>query len=414
MKTLLMFTALFLTPTVVVSDDPISPSQESGGDVAEGLGPGATADFRWQGIPGLERTGQGRLFVTWYSGGTQEPHSENTVYLCLSDDEGKSFTRPTPMAEPRGGARAFDPTLWHAPNGTLWLIFNRGNKETAQHGVYARICSEPDAPSPVWSDEFRVGFDAPLSFRMNKPTVLSTGQWVMPVTHASEPTYDWFAGNKQLQGVGISGDKGKTWTLHGAVRAPHWALENMIVELRDGRLWMLMRTGSGFLWESFSTDRGSTWSDGAATTIASPGSRFFIRRLASGNLLLVNHYRFTGRSHMTARLSTDDGRTWNEGLLLDERSGVSYPDGVQDASGLIWIVYDRDRQGAGDILLAAFREDDVAAGRNVSGQVRLRQVVSTLTRPAAETKLGNPNSNSRVYSAVCRTSPPAFLPSLPR
>jgi hypothetical protein len=91
---------------------------------------------------------------------------------------------------------------------------------------------------------------------------------------------------------------------------------------------------------------------------------------------------FQGRSHITARLSRDDGRTWNEGLLLDERRGISYPDGVQGEDGLIWIVYDRDRQGAGEILLARFREEDVSAGRNVSGGVRLKQVVNRLSKPA--------------------------------
>ena len=99
---------------------------------------------------------------------------------------------------------------------------------------------------------------------------------------------------KQLQGVGISTDEGKTWSLHGALKAPEWALECMITELKDGRLWLLTRTGGGFLWESHSTDKGRTWSEAKASTIANPGSRFFIRRLASGNLLLVNHYKFTG------------------------------------------------------------------------------------------------------------------------
>jgi hypothetical protein len=180
--------------------------------------------------------------------------------------------------------------------------------------------------------------------------------------------------------VGVSEDKGRSWTLHGAVKAPHWALENMVVELLDGRLWMLIRTGSGVLWQSYSSDRGKTWTEGTASTIPNPGSRFFIRRLASGNLLLLNHYKFKGRSHLTARLSTDDGKTWNEGLLLDERSGVSYPDGVQAETGMIWVVYDRDRQGAGEILLAMFREADVVAGKNVSGDVRLKQVVNRLDR----------------------------------
>jgi predicted neuraminidase len=338
----------------------------------------------WQGIPGVERTPKGRLFVSWFSGGTKEPSPDNTVYISYSDDGAKTFTEPLPMAGPRAGSRAFDPTLWRDPGGKLWYIFNRGNNDTAEHGVYARTCDKPDAAVPVWTAEFRVGYDeAPFSFRINKPTVLSTGEWIMPVTHAAEPVHDWFAGPKQVQGVGISTDKGKTWKLHGALVAPHWALENMIVELRDGRLWMLIRTGSGVLWQSHSADRGRTWTAPAATAIANPGSRFFIRRLSSGNLLLVNHYIFKGRSHITARLSTDDGKTWNDGLLLDERAGVSYPDGVQSADGLITIVYDRDRAGAGEILLATFREQDVAAGRNASGDVRLKQVVNKLDKPLA-------------------------------
>jgi arylsulfatase A-like enzyme len=49
---------------------------------------------------------------------------------------------------------------------------------------------------------------------------------------------------------------------------------------------------------------------------------------------------------------------------------------------LIWIVYDRDRQGAGEILLATCREEDVVAGRNVSNDVRLKQVVNKLDKPA--------------------------------
>jgi hypothetical protein len=79
-------------------------------------------------------------------------------------------------------------------------------------------------------------------------------------------------------------------------------------------------------------------------------------------------------------------------LLLDERGGetfpngvpggVSYPDGLQDKDGLVWVTYDRDRQGTGEILLSTFREEDAAAGRNVSGKVSLRQVVNRLEKPA--------------------------------
>ncbi|MBL9146381.1 MAG: exo-alpha-sialidase [Verrucomicrobiaceae bacterium] len=335
----------------------------------------------WQGIPGLERTAKGRVFMSWFTGGPKEPAPDNEVLLCWSDDGAKSFTTPKVMGEPKDGTRCFDPTVWIDPKGRLWYVFNRGNKDTAQHDVWARICDDPDATTPFFGEAFRVGYGA-YAFRMNKPTVLSTGEWMMPVTHATEPMKDWFAQEKQLQGVGISTDEGNTWKLHGALKAPKWALECMITELKDGRLWLLTRTGGGFLWESHSSDKGRTWSEAKASTIANPGSRFFIRRLASGNLLLVNHYKFTGRSHLTAQISTDDGATWIDGLLLDERKGISYPDGVQDKDGVIWIAYDRDRGGAGEILLAKFKEEDVLAGKNVSGTVTMKQVVNKLDKPS--------------------------------
>ena len=345
----------------------------------------------WQGIPGLERTSKGRLYVSWFSGGRQEPAVENTVYLKRSDDGGHTFSQPQPMAGPLHGSRCYDPTLWLDPTGRLWFIFNRSNRETAAHGVYARLCEAPDAPEPVWTPEFRVGFDeTPFSFRMNKPTVLQNGTWVLPVTHASATTKSWGAGAQQLQGAAVSNDKGKTWKLHGAIKAPEWALENMIIELRDGRLWMLIRTDSGVLWESHSADKGITWSEAKASSIPSPGSRFFIRRLASGNLLLVNHYKFKGRSHLTARISDDEGANWNEGLLLDERANVSYPDGIEDKNGVIWMVHDRERYAQSEILLSTFKEEDVRAGKDVTGKVRLKQTIEEIRRPlvaSADVKL---------------------------
>ena len=340
----------------------------------------------WQGIPGLERTTHGRVFVSWFTGGPKEPAPENTVLLSWSDDGAKTFTPPQAMGEPKDGTRCYDPTVWIDPGGRLWYLFNRGNKDTAQHDVWARICEQPDAPTPLFGPEFRVGYEAPFAFRMNKVTVLSSGEWLMPVTLAQKPIRAWSTGyNDQqeptLHGVGISTDTGRTWKLHGAVKSRPWALENMVVELKDGRLWMLIRTSSGSLWESHSADKGRTWTEGKPSSIASPGSRFFIRRLASGNLLLVNHVNFKGRNNLTAQISRDEGATWQGGLLLDERHGVSYPDGVEDRDGVIWITYDRDRGGNGEILLAKFKESDALAGSNVSGAVHLKQVVNRIERP---------------------------------
>jgi len=139
------------------------------------------------------------------------------------------------------------------------------------------------------------------------------------------------------------------------------------VERRDGSLWMLVRLFGG-IGESTSTDGGRTWSPGAKSTIAGPNSRFFIRRLKSGRLLLINHHRFTGRNNLTAMLSNDDGATWYGHLLLDERMNVSCPDAVQGEDGRIYMVYDRERVREREILMAVFTEEDIINGASVSNE----------------------------------------------
>ncbi len=313
----------------------------------------------WAGIPGIEVTPAGRLFVVCFSGGAKEPDPDNTVYLTISDDGGCTFGPAVVMVTTRDGARAFDPTLWRDPLGRLWLIFNRGNKDTAQHDVSVRLCTDPDAAAPAWNEERRLELPTPYAFRMNKPTVLSTGEWLLPVTHAKQPVRDWFAGRAQLQGVGISRDQGRSWSLHGAIEAPYWALENMIMERRNGTLAMYIRTGAGVLWQSLSTDLGLTWTPGTPTAIANPGSRFFIRALPGGDWLLINSPDPARRTGIIASISADEGRTWQGCLVLDSRDNVSYPDAAFAADGTIYAVHDRDRGGAGEILVSVFRKEDI-------------------------------------------------------
>ena len=68
------------------------------------------------------------------------------------------------------------------------------------------------------------------------------------------------------------------------------------------------------------------------------------------------------------------GKAGRGGLLLDERHGISYPDGFQSEDGRIFIQYDYKRE-CGEILLATFTEADVLAGTNVSGEVRQKHTL---------------------------------------
>lgn len=361
-------------------------------------------DFRiWQGIPAIERTKKGRLFCTFYSGKTTETLG-NFCPLIYSDDDGKTWTEPIATAYDGEMSRCFDPVLWIDPLGRLWFIWDRAPKL----GVYASICEDPDAEILRWSEEFYIG-----KYNMIcKPTVLSSGEWLFPIavwdigavciwfngtvgytTDHYEDNYEEFLRyNRQYSGanVYVTSDNGKSFRFLGGCSCLNARIfeEHMVYEQKDGVLVMLMRTLYGIA-RSYSYDRGSNWTPAENSGIPGPCSRFHVRRLRSGRLLLVNHHEFSGRNNLTAFLSEDDGKTWPYRLLLDERNEVSYPDMAESEDGYLYIIYDRDRgalrrslaeaeSAAREILLAKITEEDIMAGEIVSSKSFLKQIVNKL------------------------------------
>lgn len=322
----------------------------------------ARQNRQWQGIPGIEKTAPDCLWASWYSGGSSEG-SENYAIVSRSLDNGQTWT-PVLVVDDYF-SRIFDPCLWKDAQGRLWLFFVNGS------GVWRIYTEDPNASQPIWTEPEKIAEGVML----NKPTVTSDGTWLIS-------SYTW-TGNGTDTMIYASVDSGKTWNLRGTLRTETqmWS-EGMIIEKNDGALWLLLRTSSG-VGQSFSTDGGATWSAMTDTGWGGPGSRFFIRRLSSGNLLLINHKNNSGRSHITALLSTDDGQTWPYQLLLDGRSNVSYPDAVEDENGVIYAVYDRERgkyitgqeENAMEILMAVFTEEDIINGSFSSAQAREKIVI---------------------------------------
>ncbi len=335
---------------------------------------------QFQGISSLAVSPGGRLWATWYAGPTPAEDENNYVVLATSGDDGETWKEvmvvdpdgPWPIY-PTSQVRAFDPNIWVDPGGRLWLFWAQHIRERTDSrnraGVWAMVTEEPDRAGAKWSEPRRLT-DGVM---MNKPTVLSDGRWLLPAS-------TWSGTDYSARAV-ASDDEGKTFEVVGACHIPEEDRrfdEHMFVERNDGSIWMLVRTNYG-IGESRSTDRGGSWSDLEPSDIRHPSARFFIRRLNSGNLLLVKHGPIdeqTGRSHLRAFVSKDDGETWEGGFLIDERSGISYPDGQQTADGTIYITYDFQRRDAKRIYMATFAEEDALAGRAVSGRVRERVIIS--------------------------------------
>lgn len=348
----------------------------------------------WQGIPTITRAPGGRLWASWYSGGKGEgPY--NYVVVVTSGDNGQNWSAPQVVIQPSAPVRAYDPCLWTDPRGRVWLFWAQSfSKWDGRGGVWAITASEPDEPNPQWSAPRRIA----NGVMMNKPTVLTSGEWLLPIAVWARPS-EVAIQNKVHQlnldsdallkrshhlpdehgsAVWASTDDGKTWRLRGKAPVPDSDFdEHMVVERRDGSLWMLARTRFG-IGETVSHDRGRTWANWTDSGIPHPVTRFFIRRLASGNLLMIRHHEMAGktRSHLAAYVSKDDGKTWTGGLMLDERQAVSYPDAIEAPDGLIYAVYDFERHGAKEILLTVFREADAKEGKWVSGDARQRVVIN--------------------------------------
>lgn len=157
-----------------------------------------------------------------------------------------------------------------------------------------------------------------------------------------------------------SDDDGKTWRRGHEVMAvgreskPTHLQEPVVVELRDGRVWMLMRTELGVQYESFSSDGGMTFTAPKPSAVCAPRAPAAVKRLSNGDLLLVwndisdmtpadrceDTKTWTRRNRLRVAVSDDDGRTWKHAKWLenDPRGWFCYTAILED-DGHVFLAY---------------------------------------------------------------------------
>jgi len=119
-----------------------------------------------------------------------------------------------------------------------------------------------------------------------------------------------------------SSDFGDTWHVSPTqlkVTAPdlgtYGAIEPVVVERKDGKVWMLLRTQHGRFFESLSED-GISWSTPQPTRILSSDSPAGLTRLDDGRIVMFWNnclrfpYAYGGRHVMHGAISSDDGKSW--------------------------------------------------------------------------------------------------------
>lgn len=184
--------------------------------------------------------------------------------------------------------------------------------------------------------------------------------------------------------IQYSDDQGNTWQQsESELIAPCYpnfnglnegACEPAIEQLQDGRLWMLMRTQAGFLYESYSSDNGTTSQPATASRFNTSTGPPNIMRHSNGWLVVAwNNCEmpprangdgvYGGRDALHIAVSDNDGRTWRgfREIYLDHRRndnpaasgdrGTAYPLGSFTSDGHIVMLAGQGAGGRNPILI---------------------------------------------------------------
>jgi predicted neuraminidase len=242
---------------------------------------------------------------------------------------------PASLAEADGGG---------GPDNTLALFYKVGPSPQEWWGM---VRTSRDN-GRTWSDARRLP-DGILGPIKNKPVRLSDGTLLAGSSTESPARPSVWRVHFER-----SADAGRTWTV---VRPPPAAdndadnrdnridaIQPSILVHAGDRLQAVGRTRSGRIFETWSRDRGRTWTPIALTLLPNPSSGIDAVTLGDGRHVIVYNHTARGRSPLNLAVSRD-GTTWDAALVLESEPGeYSYPAVIQAADGLVHVTYTWKRQ----------------------------------------------------------------------
>ena len=279
------------------------------------------------------------LVAAWF-GGTRE--GANDVGIWVSRRIGGKWTPPVEVATglQSDGTRfpTWNPVLFELRKGELALFYKVGPNPRAWWGM---MRTSSDA-GRTWSDARRLP-DGVLGPIKNKPVRLADGTIISPSsTETPDSPSIWRVHFER------SRDDGATWSVSrpaaSADGTPIDAIQPSILTHGDGRLQAVGRTRAGRVFETWSADRGETWTPVTLTELPNPSAGTDAVTLKDGRHLLVYNHTPKGRTPLNLAV-TRDGRTWQIAHVLESEPGeYSYPAIIQTADGLVHITYTWRRQ----------------------------------------------------------------------
>ena len=276
----------------------------------------------------------GRLGCVWF-GGTQEGVPDISIWFSTLAPGNSQWSAPEQLSDDSTRSEQ-NPILFNAPNGELWLLYTAqkaGNQDTAE---VRRRTSTDGGRSWGEVETLFAANETGGVFVRQLPVALPSGRLIIPIFRCITTPGEKWVGNSDDSAVMISDDFGVTWTeqvLPGSLGCVHMNIQ----PLQDGSLLALFRSRwADAIYESRSTDDGTTWSEPVATELPNNNSSIQFTALADGRLALVYNHSRAGEA-TERRLSLydeidDDGLAEEQGQLTEpDASAYAEDDGVKRA-----------------------------------------------------------------------------------
>ena len=284
------------------------------------------------------RLKDGRILFAYsrYYGISSHDNATADIAARYSSDNGCTWTTNDEIiVKNEGGMNVMSVSLLRLQSGEIALFYVRKNSTSDCRPVLRRSFDE----GRTWGEPTVCITDEVAYYVLNNDRViqLKDGRLLIPVSQHSWTNGEFDNLGKVL--VYISDDNGMTWRRGKSMleaRSPdgrrYAAQEPGVVELKDGRILMWIRTNGGCQYMCHSADRGETWSEPKPSPLVSPLSPASIKRLPTGDLLALwndhashpemktkgESWANGWRSPLAAAISRDEGATWGDVRLVED------------------------------------------------------------------------------------------------
>jgi len=274
--------------------------------------------------------------LLWITTGPEAPYTTKAMWpisrltLRRSTDGGKSWGEARDLLQGTRDYALLSHCLKRSASGALIHVFVRYSGYDHKSGSAANSLCEAFVhrsldDGKTWTDPVRLETGERYIGDVLSLEQLRDGRLVYPFAYLTETKAQFACSALYSDDDGLTWKRSRSKLEAGGGGFESGASEPTVVELPDGRLWMLIRAQTGYLWESHSPDRGESWSTAKPSALPSSNAPATALRLRNGDIAVLwnNHVQSNyARQSLVAGL-TRDGRSFR---AMREIDFTDYPD----------------------------------------------------------------------------------------